>query len=185
LLFSRPTSYAFRALTFLATQPPGKLSGTREISKTEGIPGSFLGKVLLQLRRGRLLCSFKGIGGGYELALPPDRINLLMIVHCVEGEMPFRQCVLEDQECTAHGECALHESWAGLRDQLTLFLEHMTLAELAQVRQIKAGVSRLDAGVESHSRNGPVGQLVSHEGGSDESDPGISHRSPKSRDSAV
>ena len=72
------------------------------------------------------------------MALPPDRINLLMIVHCVEGEMPFRQCVLEDQECTAHGECALHQSWAGLRDQLTHFLEQMTLAELAQVRQIKA-----------------------------------------------
>ncbi len=152
MLFSRPSSYAIRALTYLATQPPGKLSGTREISKTEAIPGSFLGKVLLQLRRGRLLRSFKGIGGGYELALPPEKINLLMIVDCVEGEMPFRQCVLEDQECLSHGECTLHQSWAAMRDQLTHFLERMTLAELARARQIKAEASRPGVQVELLAR---------------------------------
>ncbi len=134
MLFSRPCSYAIRALTYLAMQPPGKLSGTREISERERIPNSFLGKVLLQLRRGRLLRSYKGIGGGYELALPPDRINLLMIVRCVGGDEILRRCILEDHDCTPQGHCPLHGAWLPIRDHLETFLEHKTLAELVLAR---------------------------------------------------
>lgn len=137
MLFSRPCTYAIRALTYLAMQPPGKLSGTQEISAHEHIPGSFLAKVLLQVRRGRLVRSYKGIGGGYELALPPDKINLLMIVRCFEGDVPFHQCVLADRECSIHGECALHEAWIGFRDQLVCFLEGQTLAKLVQMGRDK------------------------------------------------
>ncbi len=32
LLFSHPSSYAIRALVYLAMQPPGKFTGTKEIS---------------------------------------------------------------------------------------------------------------------------------------------------------
>ena len=134
MLFSRPSTYAIRALTYLAMQPPGKLSGTREISEREDIPNFFLGKVLLQLRRGRLLRSYKGTGGGYQLALPPDKINLLMIVHCIAGDELFDTCILEDHECGSHRQCALHESWVAIRDELRAVLERNTLAELVRAR---------------------------------------------------
>lgn len=122
-------------MTYLATQPPGKLSGTREISSSESIPSSFLCKVLLQLRRGRLLRSYKGIRGGYELAMPPDKISLLMIVRCIEGEEAFAGCVLDDKYCTPEHPCSLHESWIGIRDQLMGLLDHKTLADLVLKRQ--------------------------------------------------
>ena len=134
-MLSRPCTYAIRALTYLAMQPPGKLTGSREISDGEGIPNSFLCKILLDLRRKRLLRSYKGTGGGYELALPPDKISLLMIVEAIEGEVSFSGCILEDKECSAHGECALHGSWLKLRNQLVSFLETQTLADLVQTRR--------------------------------------------------
>ncbi len=134
-MLSRPCTYAIRALTYLAMQPPGKLTGSREISDGEGIPNSFLCKILLDLRRKRLLRSYKGTGGGYELALPPDKINLLMIVQSIEGELSFSGCILEDKECSAHGECALHDSWLALRNQLVHFLETKTLADLVETRR--------------------------------------------------
>ena len=134
-MLSRPCTYAIRALTYLAMQPPGKLSGSREISDYEGIPTSFLCKILLDLRRKRLLRSYKGIGGGYELALPPDKINLLMIVRAIEGELAFTECILEDQQCSTRGECTLHDSWIDLRNQLVHFLETQTLADLVRTRQ--------------------------------------------------
>jgi Rrf2 family transcriptional regulator, iron-sulfur cluster assembly transcription factor len=135
VLFSHPSSYAIRALTYLAMQPPGKLTGTKEISAHEGIPSSFLGKVLIQLRRGRLVRSYKGIGGGYELALPPDRINLLMVVQCTGGEDIFKTCILEDRECSPQHHCALHESWISTRDQLKQIMERNTLVELVRARE--------------------------------------------------
>jgi Rrf2 family iron-sulfur cluster assembly transcriptional regulator len=133
-MLSRPCTYAIRALTYLAMQPPGKLTGSREISDSEGVPNSFLCKILLDLRRKRLLRSYKGTGGGYELALPPDKISLLMIVEAIEGEVSFSGCILEDKECSAHGECALHDSWLKLRNQLVSFLETQTLEGLVQTR---------------------------------------------------
>ena len=136
-MLSRPCTYAIRALTYLAMQPPGKLCGSREISGGESIPNSFLCKILLDLRRKRLLRSYKGTGGGYELALPPEEINLLMIVQAIEGELSFSGCILEDKECSAHGECALHDSWLDLRNQLVRFLETQTLADLVRTRQAK------------------------------------------------
>ena len=132
-MLSRPCTYAIRALTFLAMQPPGKRTGAREVSDHEGIPSSFLSKVLLQLRRGRLLRSYKGIGGGYELALPPDKISLLMVVCCIDGA-PFNDCILGDHECLAESECPLHQSWAPVRDKLNDYLERNTLAELVRNR---------------------------------------------------
>ncbi len=136
---SHPTSYAIRALTYLAMQPPGKLTGTKEISASEGIPSSFLGKVLIQLRRGRLVRSYKGIGGGYELALPPDRINLLMIARCTGGEEILDLCVLEDRDCSDQNHCALHDSWMGIRDQLRSVLEMNTLEKLVKAREVNSG----------------------------------------------
>lgn len=149
LFLSRPCSYAIRALTYLAMQPPGKLCGTREISGHEGIPNSFLCKVLLQLRRGRLLRSYKGIGGGYELAAPPDKISLLMIVQCMEGEGTLQQCILEEHECSAPRLCPLHHSWASVHDQLMRFLEGNTLVELVRVRQSEAWEGAKEPGSES------------------------------------
>lgn len=134
-MLSRPCTYAIRALTYLATQPPGKLSGSREIADHEEIPNSFLCKILLELRRKRLLRSYKGIGGGYELALPPDKINLLMIVRSIEGELAFTECILEDRQCSTRARCALHASWAEMRNQFVHFLETQTLADLIQTRQ--------------------------------------------------
>ena len=134
-MFSRPCSYAIRALTYLAMQPPGKLSGTREISEHERIPSPFLGKVLLSLRRGRLLRSYKGIGGGYELGLPPDKISLLTIVRCIEGNMTFDDCLLEDHECSTTEQCPLHPSWGEVRQKLLDFLGQNTVADLVRIRQ--------------------------------------------------
>ncbi len=137
MLFSRPCSYAIRALTYLAKQPPGKLSGTREISEQESIPSPFLGKVLLQLRRSRLVRSYKGIGGGYELALPPDKISLLAVVLCFEGNEAFEQCVLEDRDCLQDGQCPLCDCWIGVRHQLVSCLRTKTLAEVVRQQEGK------------------------------------------------
>ncbi|MFB3922662.1 MAG: Rrf2 family transcriptional regulator [Terriglobia bacterium] len=131
MIFSRATSYAIRALTYLATQPPGKLTGVREISDHVRIPSPYLSKVLLELRRGRLLRSYKGIGGGYELAQPPNKICLFNVIECIDGT-PFGTCILEDRECSAGHTCAMHDSWDPVRTQLLRFLQAITLEQLVE-----------------------------------------------------
>ncbi len=137
-LFSRSSSHAIRALTYLAMQPLGKLSGTREISEREHIPRPFIPKVLLPLRRARLVLSSRGIRGGYELAVPPEQINLLAIVRCMNGA-PLNDCVLEDHPCSSPHECVLHPCWGIVRELWLGYLERTTLADLVRFRQSRSG----------------------------------------------
>lgn len=138
MVLSRSTEYAIRALTFLAQQPPGKLSGAREISEAEGIPMPFLWKILQLLARKKLIRSFKGIHGGYELALPPDQVALHDVLLATDGADFSGHCVLGLPECSEAQPCPLHETWKQVRSQLVGMFEHTTLGDLANVARRRA-----------------------------------------------
>jgi Rrf2 family iron-sulfur cluster assembly transcriptional regulator len=148
-VFSRPCSYAARALVYLAGQPRGKMISSGEIAACESIPPAFLGKVLHPLCRDHLLRSRKGLRGGYELLLSPDRISLLDIVRSVDGE-PLVDCLLEDRVCSRTTPCELHETWSEMRDQLKDYLQRVTVADLVGKRQ---GRRRQDEREAAHDPN--------------------------------
>jgi Rrf2 family iron-sulfur cluster assembly transcriptional regulator len=121
-------------MAHLAEQPLGRLSSSGEICEQENIPPAFLGKVFLPLCRCRMLHSVRGIGGGYELAVPPDQIRLLAIVQAIDGSQ-LNDCVLEDHPCGNPRECLLHPAWAAIREQFVDYLERTTVADLARMRK--------------------------------------------------
>jgi Rrf2 family iron-sulfur cluster assembly transcriptional regulator len=133
MIFSRSDEYAIRAMTFLARQPAGKLAGAREIAEAEQIPMQFLWKILQLLARKKLIRSFKGLRGGYELAHPASRITLEMVLKANNGSGRIHGCVLGLPECSADNACPLHEQWSGMRAGLVEMLETNTLADLATV----------------------------------------------------
>jgi Rrf2 family protein len=133
MVFSRTTEYALRAMTFLAMQPAGKLAGARAISDAEHIPMPFLWKILHTLARQRLIRSFKGIHGGYELARPSNEITVHSVVFASDGTDFAGHCVLGLPECGEENACPLHDTWKKIRRSMTDMLEHTTLADLARV----------------------------------------------------
>jgi len=135
MLLSRPAEYAIRAMTFLATRKPGHRAGAREISVAENIPAPFLWKVLQTLTKRRLVRSFKGIHGGYELARSAERIPLIEIVDATDGRDFRNACLLGLPECDNRNPCPLHEQWDGIRTEMTNMLDETSLADLARVVQ--------------------------------------------------
>lgn len=133
MLFSKAAEYSVRAMTFLARQPPGKLTGAREIAEAENIPMPFLWKILHTLRRRRLVRSFKGIHGGYELAHPAEEITLSDILAATDGEDLTSGCVLGLPECNDQNPCPLHDAWKNIRATLNHMLQQTTLADLASI----------------------------------------------------
>jgi Rrf2 family transcriptional regulator, iron-sulfur cluster assembly transcription factor len=111
MLLSRSTEYAIRAMTFLASLPPGRLAGAREISEAENIPMPFLWKILQTLARRKLIRSFKGIRGGYQLATAPDSVTLSMIVEATDSVGRLSACVLGLPDCSDENCCPLHDTW--------------------------------------------------------------------------
>jgi len=130
-MFSRSTEYAIRALTFLAAQEPGKLSGAREIAAAERIPMPFLWKILQKLAAKKLVRSYRGVRGGYELARPPQRITLDKVLKEVGEIQALERCILGFARCRQKHPCALHALWAERRTSFTAALRHTTLSDLA------------------------------------------------------
>jgi len=132
-MFSRSTEYAIRAMAVLANQPPGNLCGAREIAESANIPRPFLWKILQNLTRKRLLRSFKGVRGGYELARPARRINVLDVIDATMPAEAMSGCLLGSGNCEGKHPCALHLVWANFDKDLTAKFRKTSLADLARL----------------------------------------------------
>ncbi len=126
-------------MAFLAMQTPGKLTGAREISEAERIPMPFLRKILQMLTRRKLVRSFKGIRGGYELARPAEQANLNAVIYATDGTDVRERCVLGLPKCDHRNPCPLHDRWKEIRSLMTQMLDETSVADLARVTRRRRG----------------------------------------------
>jgi Rrf2 family protein len=131
-MFSRSSGYAIQALTYLAAQPSGKLVGAREMATKLEIPMPFLWKILRKLSEKKLVRSFKGVRGGYELARPAREIAVSEVLAAGRGADQIGRCVLGLELCDDRDPCPLHEQWKSLRKQIEARFQATTLADLVQ-----------------------------------------------------
>ena len=139
MIFSHSAEYAIRAMTFLAQQSAGALVGAREISRAEQIPMPFLSKILQRLAQQKIVRSFKGLHGGYQLARPADQITLQAVLEATDGEQPAGRCVLGLPKCDETAPCPLHDKWKGISVEITTLLEETTVGDLARAATSFAG----------------------------------------------
>jgi Rrf2 family transcriptional regulator, iron-sulfur cluster assembly transcription factor len=130
-MFSRSAGYAVQALTYLAAQPSGKLTGAREIGAAVGIPMPFLWKILRHLSQEKLVRSFKGVRGGYELARSAEKITLGQILAVTPDSDLASSCVLGLSQCDDRDPCPLHDLWRSVRGKIDEMMRRTTLADLA------------------------------------------------------
>lgn len=130
-MFSRSSGYALQALTYLAAQPSGRLAGAKEIATGLGIPMPFLWKILRRLSDKKLVRSFKGVHGGYELARPAKSIRVSEVLAAGRDGDQMGRCVLGLDKCDDHDPCPLHFQSKDWRKQMETRLQLTTLADLA------------------------------------------------------
>lgn len=82
-MFSQTVEYALRAMVQLAVDSSGQ-STTKDIAAKAKVPSAYLAKVLQSMRRGGLIHSRRGVGGGVTLTKPANKISLLDIIDAVE-----------------------------------------------------------------------------------------------------
>lgn len=131
MILSKATTYGIRALAYLAKQPKSHWCGLREIADAEQIPPLYLGKLMNELRRHRIVQSTKGIRGGYALARAAEDINLLTVFRVLDANPNFDECILGCNPCRAATACPVKDSWRDIREELESLLERHTLAQLS------------------------------------------------------
>jgi Rrf2 family protein len=106
-MISPTAEYALRAIVAIA-QAKGEAVVTPTIAQITKVPAGYLPKVLQTLRRAELVDSKRGLGGGFTLARPADRITVLDVVEAVDPIKRIETCPLGIE---SHGRslCPLHK----------------------------------------------------------------------------
>jgi Rrf2 family protein len=102
-----------------------------EITARQPIPERYLEQILGTLRRGGLLKSQRGFGGGYLLARDPSQISLLDIVTLIEGERKAEQ----QGEFPTIEVRLIREGWQQANIAAQTVLAQCSLADLCKQRQ--------------------------------------------------
>jgi len=131
MLLSKSCSYGIRASIYIATQQNKQYVPIKEIAKTLNISFHFLTKILQILTKKGIIDSVKGPGGGVGLKRKPNEITILDIIHAVDNDNIFDECVLGLPGCSDENPCPMHSTWGILRKDLYKMLQKETLDNLA------------------------------------------------------
>ena len=93
-----------------------------ELAESGGVPVKFLEQILLTLKRGGLLRSKRGVGGGYQLAVPPRSITVAEIIERVDG----RLCSLGENDHEISGFPGAHGLQACLKEVDEMVNDHLS-----------------------------------------------------------
>lgn len=128
------TDYATRITIYLAGLK--EISNAAEIAETLEIPRTYVPKVLKGLIDSGIIASKEGLGGGYYLAKPPEKITLLDIYLSCEPTMKISRCLEMDDDCPAQRteDCPVMEYYLELQNEIKEKLQSKTIDEFLQLR---------------------------------------------------
>jgi Rrf2 family iron-sulfur cluster assembly transcriptional regulator len=107
-----------------------------DISQRQAISLSYLEQLFAKLRRSGLVHSVRGPGGGYELDREPRTIFIAEIIDAVNESIDTTKC-RGAGDCQGGETCLTHHLWEDLSDQIHVFLEGISLADLVRKNEVK------------------------------------------------
>lgn len=127
---STKAQYAVRAMVNLNLHSEGQPVSLRDISLRESISLTYLEQLFVKLRRGQIVKSVRGPGGGYLLARPAKDIQVDEIIDSVEESLVPVSCMDQKKGCACDDHCVTHNVWHGLGEKIRQFLSSITLDDL-------------------------------------------------------
>jgi Rrf2 family iron-sulfur cluster assembly transcriptional regulator len=123
--------YAVTAMADLARYGADSALALPMIAERQQISLAYLEQLFLKLRRAGLVESARGRSGGYRLGRPASTISVAEIMAAVEEDIRMTRCGGEEAKpCLAGQRCLTHGLWDALGEQISTFLESVTLQEV-------------------------------------------------------
>jgi Rrf2 family iron-sulfur cluster assembly transcriptional regulator len=129
--------YAVMAMADLASrEATSKPVSLAEIAARQEISLSYLEQLFAKLRKGGLVVSARGPGGGYRLSRPAGELRVADIILAVNEPISATRCKTGSPKgCTGTmSRCLTHDLWEELGRQIHVFLSSVTLADVVDRR---------------------------------------------------
>lgn len=125
--------YAMRALVDLALNYKRGLRQIQDIVRDEDIPEKFLEQILVVLKNAGFTQSKRGIGGGYSLSKPPDKISLGEIIRLIDGPLAPLGCVSTDHvNCPREITCGIRSVMLDVSNAAAEILDNVSLEDVCR-----------------------------------------------------
>lgn len=149
-MLTQRSRYALRALIFIARSDGGAPVPISVIAEDQKLPRKFLEIILLDLKNGGLVESFRGKMGGYRLARPAGEISFGEIIRLIEGPLALVPCVsvsarAKCADCFDEATCVIRKVMLSVRDQTAAILDTTSLADLSADLEAASGSARAEA----------------------------------------
>ena len=133
--------YAVMALVDLASQSDGRPVALADIAERQEISLSYLEQLFAKLRRGGLVRSVRGPGGGYLLARSAEETRISDAILAVDEPIRATRCKTGSaMGCRANkSRCLTHDLWEELGNQIHIFLSSVSLADVCGRRVLGQG----------------------------------------------
>ncbi|MDO8608600.1 MAG: Rrf2 family transcriptional regulator [Phaeospirillum sp.] len=128
--------YAVMAMVDLASHSQGSPVALADIAERQEISLSYLEQLFGKLRKGGLVKSVRGPGGGYLLARNPQQTRISDIILAVDEPIQTTRCT-PGSPAGCHnnkGRCLTHDLWEELGNQIYLYLSSVSLADVCERR---------------------------------------------------
>jgi FeS assembly SUF system regulator len=116
LRISKLTDYATVIMSYLALTPKDVVSAAQIAREVHvSLP---------------TVISFRGTGGGYQLARPTEKITVAEVVMAIEGQLAMTECCLSEKLCAIDSLCSIKENWKVINKIILTALAGLTLHDM-------------------------------------------------------
>ncbi len=131
MVVARAAKLAVAAMVVVASDVERAPVAMAEIQDRLGITRSYAATIMGKLKRGGLIKSATGTGGGYVLSRPGEGISIGDIVFALNGigRRPSRS---KGRGADRLMQISVEELWAGLDERLIDFLDSVSLGSLVR-----------------------------------------------------
>lgn len=124
------TDYGLRALILLAAVAPKRLSSS-ELAERYGLSHAHIQKVVQSLQSAGFVETFRGRGGGVQLAQLPSDIRVGEVVRALEPNLHFVECFRPGHSrCLLDGGCALTQTLVRAKTAMLAEMDKTTIADI-------------------------------------------------------
>jgi Rrf2 family iron-sulfur cluster assembly transcriptional regulator len=123
--------YALRASLALARlSKNGEPVSISVLAEAENISCVFLEQIFFKLRKGGVVASVRGPGGGFYFTRPLDRLTVKEILKAAGEEIDLNSCDKSPGTCGRIDSCLSHQVWVDVVTMVNRYLEGLTLAAI-------------------------------------------------------
>lgn len=139
---SAKSRYAVMAVVDMCYYFNNKPTSLQYVAERQNIALNYLEQIFVKLRKGGIVRSVKGPGGGYILNKELHEIKLADILEAIDGSVQMTRCKPKNGGCVdKSSKCLTHNVWKGLEKTIVNYLNSISLNDILSNLPTKAPVT--------------------------------------------